>query len=221
MDNSPDIRIIVRVQLDRPFLLLTPTLDGDVLLKLALAEAEFTPPQVHRLIGSHSVEGVRNALQRLAEQGIVLQRKAGMAVLYELNRQHLAAPAVIAIAQIQNQLILRLRERFAEWSIRTPYAALFGSAVTGSMKPESDLDIFVVRPARTNPDGETWRSQLDRLTQECSQWTGNDCRVLEYSSSEVNQAIANNDLVVRDIRSKGVRLVGASGYLSRTTATAT
>jgi predicted nucleotidyltransferase len=203
------------VQLDRPFLLLTPTLDGDVLSKLALAEAEFTPPQVHRLIGTHSVEGVRNALQRLAEQGIVLQRRAGMAVLYQLNRNHLAAPAVIAIAQLHTQLVQKIRDRFAEWSIRTPYAALFGSAATGSMRPDSDLDIFVVRPARTQPHNETWRSQLDELSRNCSQWIGNDCRILEYSATELGPAISSKDAVLTDIRVKGIRLVGVAGYLSQ------
>lgn len=215
MDYSPFICIIIHVQLDRPFLLLTPTVDGDVLSKLALAEAEFTPPQVHRLIGRHSVEGVRNALQRLAEQGIVLQRRAGMAVLYQLNRNHLAAPAVIAIAQIQTQLIQRLRDRFAEWSIRTPYAALFGSAATGSMRYDSDLDIFIVRPTRTNPESNTWRLQLDALSRDCSLWTGNDCRILEYSATELGPAIFSKDAVLQDIGTKGIRLVGATNYLSQ------
>jgi Nucleotidyltransferase domain len=217
MDYSPSICRIIHMQLDRPFLLLSPTVDGDVLSKLALAEAEFTPPQVHRLIGRHSVEGVRNALQRLAEQGIVLQRRAGMAVLYQLNRNHLAAPAVIAIAQIQSQLIERLRNRLGEWSIRTPYSALFGSSATGQMRPDSDLDIFVVRPARTDPESDTWRSQLDTLSRDCSLWTGNDCRILEYSAAEVVRAISSNDAVIQDIRSKGIRLVGESNYLLRST----
>jgi predicted nucleotidyltransferase len=217
MDYSPYICKIIRVQLDRPFLLLSPTVDGDVLSKLALAEAEFTPPQVHRLIGRHSVEGVRNALQRLAEQGIVLQRRAGMAMLYQLNRSHLAAPAVIAIARIESQLIERLRDRFGKWSIRTPYSALFGSAATGQMRHDSDLDIFIVRPARTDPESDTWRSQFDQLSRDCSLWTGNDCRILEYSATEVVRAISSNDAVIQDIRSKGIRLVGASGYLFQST----
>jgi Nucleotidyltransferase domain len=205
------------MQLDRPFLLLSPTVDGDVLSKLALAEAEFTPPQIHRLIGRHSVEGVRNALQRLAEQGIVLQRRAGMAVLYQLNRSHLAAPAVIAIAQIQSQLIERLRDRLGEWSIRTPYSALFGSAATGQMTPDSDVDIFVVRPARTDPESDTWRSQLDGLSRDCSLWTGNDCRILEYSATELSDATSSNDAMLRAIRSEGIRLAGTTGYLLQPT----
>ena len=33
---------------------ITPTVDGDVLMVLARAEAAFTPPEVHRLIGARS-----------------------------------------------------------------------------------------------------------------------------------------------------------------------
>ena len=126
-------------------------------------------------------------------------------------------PLLSDCAVIRSQLIERLRDRFGEWSIRTPYSVLFGSAATGQMRPGSDLDIFVVRPARTKPESDTWRSQLDGLSRDCSLWTGNDCRILEYSATEVGRAVSSNDAVLQDIRAKGIRLVGTSDYLLQST----
>jgi predicted nucleotidyltransferase len=207
--------MIINVQIDRPFRLVTSTVDGDVLAVLALADAEFTPPHIHRLIGDHSVDGVRNALVRLTEQGIVLQRRAGMAYLYQLNHQHIAAPAISAIAGFRQTLIERIRTRLETWKVRAPYAALFGSAV-GSMTPRSDIDIFVVRPQDTDPTDDVWREQLDALSRDVSIWTGNDARVLEYGTADVEVALARGDRVLDDIRDGGLRLVGTIGYLRPT-----
>ena len=70
---------MLRMILSRPFLAVTPTIDGDVLAVLARADASFTPPQVHGLIGSHSVAGVRNALVRLTGQGVLHSEQVGRA----------------------------------------------------------------------------------------------------------------------------------------------
>lgn len=49
-------------------------------------------------------------MQRLGDQGILLRRRAGNAVLYRLNREHLAAWAIIALASQKAELIERLRD---------------------------------------------------------------------------------------------------------------
>lgn len=87
------------MQFDRPFLALTPTVDGDVLQVLSGAEASFTPGEVQRLLGRHSIAGVRLTLKRLTEQGIVLAAPAGRAVMYRLNRDHVLASAIIEMSQ--------------------------------------------------------------------------------------------------------------------------
>ena len=178
------------MELQRPFRLITPSLDGDVLAVLARADAEFTPPQVHGMVGRHSVDGVRRALIRLAEQGIVEHRRAGNAVLYQLNRAHLAAPAVITLASLRDELVSRLRAEIDAWQVRCEYAALFGSAARGEMRPDSDIDLFVVRPKRIVADDERWREQLIALSHDVAEWTGNDVRILEYSTDEVGREAA-------------------------------
>ncbi len=205
------------MELQHPFRVVTPTVDGDVLAALARADAEFTPPQVHAVLGRHSEDGVRRVLGRLAEQGIVEHRRAGQAVLYRLNRAHLAAPAVIALAHQFDTLVERLRERIEAWPVVCSYAALFGSVVRREMRPDSDVDLFVVRPNNVDADDEQWREQLDTLSHDVTNWTGNDARILEYTAAEVQQGLRARNGVLADISAEGLRLAGPSRYLQRAT----
>jgi predicted nucleotidyltransferase len=203
------------MELQSPFAIITPTVDGDALAVLARADDEFTAPQVQRLIGAHSVEGVRRALVRLSEQGIVEARRPSRTIYYRLNRAHLGAEAVVALAGLRSRLIGRLRERIAAWDPRPELAALFGSAATGTMRPDSDIDVFVVRPPGVDADHEGWRNQLELLTDDVAAWTGNDVRVLEYGADEVVAARRDGDVVLDDIATVGIALHGQLTYLRR------
>jgi predicted nucleotidyltransferase len=194
------------MQLSRPFSVVTPTLDGDALAVLAGADEEYTAPRVHQLIGSHSVEGVRRVLIRLSEQGIVLTRQAGNSVLYRLNRDHLAAGAVVTLSRLRIALIERLASTLSTWETPPIYATLFGSAVGRDMRPDSDIDVFLVRPADVDADDVGWRTQVFRLEAAATLWTGNDARVLEYAASDLVAGTA--DPVLDDVRREGIRLFG-------------
>jgi len=201
------------MELHRPFRVITPTVDGDVLAALARVESSFTPPQLHRVIGRHSEAGVRKALHRLAEQGLVHQRSAGRADLYELNRDHLAAPYVTAIALLFDEFLGRAQDHLMAWAPQCEYAALFGSAARGEMQPDSDLDILVVRPAHVDADDPAWLDQLLELERAFTAWTGNDARTLEWSAEEVRLGVLSGEPVLRDVLRDGIRLYGPSHYL--------
>jgi hypothetical protein len=199
------------MELQRPFLALTPTVDGDVLYVLARAEAAFTPPQVQRVIGRRSEAGVRRALTRLAEQGVVRADRAGQAVQYQLNREHLAADAITAIARLRETLVVRLREAVEGWALATPYAAMFGSAARGTMTPSSDIDLFVVRGRGIAADDDAWRAQVDTLETTVHRWTGNDAQVLEYGEDDSHTVAL--DPVLGEIMHDGIVLAGDRTYI--------
>lgn len=194
------------MQLHRPLSCVTPTVDGDVLAVLARASAEFTAPQVHRAIGAHSVAGVRLVLARLAEQGIVNTRPAGRATLYSLNREHLAADAVIQLANLRDRLLTRISDAASQWTIPAELVMLFGSAAGSSMRPDSDIDLLVVRPADVGASDDAWRHQLASLEDAVSRWTGNDARVLEYGVNELTGPTPRG--VIDDIVRTGIHITG-------------
>lgn len=190
-----------------PLSVVTPTLDGDVLTVLARADTEFSGREVHRALGHSSHTGVRRCLERLVGVGIVLERSAGNALLYRLNRDHLAAPQVEALATLRLQLFERLRETVAAWKIRPALGAVFGSVARGEAGADSDLDIFLLRPAGIDQDDPVWRDQVIALEEAASAWTGNDARSLEYSQSELPR-LRREEPVIAEIAADGIVLVG-------------
>ena len=202
------------MDLQRPFQTVTPTVDGDVLFVLSAAASQFTPPEIHRLAGRHSVEGVRRALQRLESQGVVTRTKVGQAFAYQLNRSHLAASHIVGLAGLRGELMRRMSELLESWHQPCEYAALFGSVATGSASVASDLDVFIVRPDDRDADEPAWRDQCDDFAQTCTAWTGNDTRLLEMSASEVSRGLQGSARrVLSDIGRQGQTLAGDDGYV--------
>lgn len=83
-----------------PLSVVTPTLDGPVLLALSATTGRLTGRQVHRLARSGSADGVRKALARLTKQGIVLAEEQSHAILYQLNRNHVAAEPILELLRV-------------------------------------------------------------------------------------------------------------------------
>lgn len=198
--------------LNSPLAVITPTVDGDVLAVLARADASFTPPQVHALIGQHSVDGVRRALNRLVEQGIVDADRVGNAVSYRLNRDHLAAPSIVELANMRTALFARISGHVQVWSRPVRLVMLFGSAATATMRTDSDIDLFVVGDD-DDVSTDAWQSQVGELERAVSRWTGNDTRVLTYGIGDLRR---RHDPVVDDIRSEGIVIAGDRSLLNRT-----
>lgn len=203
------------MQLTRPFEVVTPTVDGDVLQVLAGADARFTVGELHRLVGDHSYNGVKKASLRLVRQGIVTAELSGTVNTYSLNRHHLAAPAVLALASLRVLFLDRLQAALAEWVHPPVFAALFGSASRGDMRPDSDIDLFLVRPGSvedTSESLEDWRRDTDRIQRDATAWTGNDTRVLEMSLTEVRAGLATGDALLTEIRAEGRVLYGGDRF---------
>lgn len=198
------------MELGRPLSTVTPTLDGDILAILATVDSSFTAGQLHRMSARHSVEGIRKALKRLVEQGIVLSDKVGQTFDYRLNRDHLAAEHIIGLARIKETLLARIEERLDSWDVPPVYAAVFGSAATDSMTVKSDLDLLLVRPDKAN-DGE-WAEQVDTLAAEVTRWTGNDVRPLEFTLDEVASR-GRDEPVLRDVLDRGLTVAGTHAWL--------
>ena len=200
----------------RPLLIVTPTLDGDVLAALARGEVELSGRELARHVGHGSTEGIRRAADRLVGQGTVLRRAAGGAHLYRLNRDHLAAPYIERLANLRGELIDRLRSALAGWSEPPRLAMLFGSVARGEASAGSDLDLLIVRPRAIDADDEVWRTQLVELERSVTAWTGNDTRVVEYGEDELTGL--SEEPLFANVLEDGIELVGTRRALKRSLA---
>jgi predicted nucleotidyltransferase len=187
---------------------VVPTLDGPVLIALARLTGPVTGRQLHRLIEVGSEAGVRNVLTRLAHQGIVRASPAGSAVLYAVNREHVAWPAVQALAGLRGELLSRLRSALGAWDPRPRTAALFGSVARGDGDADSDIDLLLIRQRRTHVEDEAWQAQVARLREDVTAWTGNTCQVYDIGSDDLQRHIAARDPLVTAWRTDAITVCG-------------
>jgi predicted nucleotidyltransferase len=187
---------------------VVPSLDGAVLVNLAKLSTPVTGRRVHQLTGVGSEAGVRNVLTRLVHQGIVLSSPAGNAWLYVANREHVAWPAVTALAALRGELLSRLQSELATWTLPATCAAMFGSAARGDGDAHSDIDILLVHITHAGEDLDTWHAQVDRLRERTKRWTGNTCQAYDVDEDELRRLIVTSDPILAEWRRDAIPLAG-------------
>ena len=147
LQNYPQERL-TGVDLGRPLTAVSPTLDA-MSGRTGWRRSRVHRRQVHQVAGRHSEKGVRNCLHRLVGQGILLNaRPASKADLYSLNRRHLLCCAVHRGAgrTAPRSSGARIRAELAGWNRPPSSWRCSARAATGRMRPDSDIDLLVVRP---------------------------------------------------------------------------
>lgn len=187
---------------------VVPSLDADVLTVLAGTTRPLTGRDIGRLVRRGSPAGVQKVLNRLAEHGLVSVRDAGTARLYALNRDHVAAPAVLAMAGLRTALFDRIRTQVGSWRVSPVSALVFGSTARGDGDVESDVDVFLVRPDDVDADDPGWRAQVSDLSAAITSWTGNRASMIEVSVPEAQAIHDRNDPVASELVRDAVPVAG-------------
>lgn len=78
---------------------------------------------------------------------------------------------------------------------------------------EVGIDVLVIRPAAVDEDDPAWREQIGALETSVTGWTGNDTRVLEFSSDDIAVDEPDLDEAERD----GIDLDGSLRQLRQQT----
>lgn len=184
--------------------------DGRVLAVLAGTTRPLSGREVARL-SDGSQNTVRRALQRLAEHGLVTMQEAGSgaALLYTLNRDHLAAHAILTLLALRSRLRDHLTNEFEGWPLPPLHASLFGSAARGDGDTQSDIDLFIVRPSHLDAEDAYWRAQLDRLPDRVLAWTGNHAGIAEVSEGDLARLRRDRPPVVEELTRDAIHLTGS------------
>lgn len=196
------------MDLSRPHRLLARPLDGAVVSVLSATTRPLTGREVARLAPEGSQPGIAKALGRLADSGLVDREEAGNALLYQLNRDHLAAPAAAMLADLRNALVGRLRDELADWAIRPVHGSIFGSAARGDGNEGSDIDLLVVRPAAVAANDSRWSAQLDGLADSVRRWTGNAASISEIGEQDIPRLARERPPVVDAVADDAITLTG-------------
>lgn len=195
------------MDLARPYTALGSDLTNEVLVTLARTTRPLSGREVARITG-RSDKRVREILHELAAHGLANVQEAPPALLYTLNRDHVAAPVVEQLANLRRELERRVREAVEGWEVRPIHASVFGSAARGDGDTESDIDLFIVRPDQVAEDDPRWRHQLETLAADVRRWSGNRAGISEVSQRELGRLRREQPPIVADLRSDAVTLVG-------------
>ncbi len=201
-----------------PISSVIPTAHGAVLAVLARTDQQLSGRGVAALTnGRFGQWRVNEVLGQLAEAGVVLREHRPPAYLYRLNRDHVAAPGIEALAGQRELLLSRIRSEVAAWEVLGDAVWLFGSAARGDGDTASDVDLLVVRRVSVDADDLSWLRQLDNLSDHVRLWSGNGCEVLELSRAELSAMVSRGERLLEELRSDAVVLGGASprGLLRR------
>jgi hypothetical protein len=195
------------MDLSRPYSLVSSSADMDALAVLARTSSPLSGREIARRSG-RSQEWTRTVMARLVELGIAEREAGGSALLYELNRDHLAVPAIEQLVELRALLVDRLRAELAGWALQPTAAVLFGSAARGDGGPDSDIDLFVVRSEGVDEDDPVWRAQIDGLAEGVRAWTGNSAGIAELGAGELEDLVDRAPPVLDSIRAEGIDLAG-------------
>ena len=195
------------MDVSRPYGVISHPLDGAVLHVLTGTTRGMSGRRVAELTGN-AQEGVRKALRRLVDTGLVEQQEAGNAILYSFNRRHLAAPAVEELTDLRRALLTRLSDAFKAWKPAPLHASVFGSTARGDGDSSSDIDLFVVRPGSVEADDRRWREQIERLPGDLHVWTGNHANIVEVPESALVDLRRRRPAVVDSLEADALTLAG-------------
>jgi predicted nucleotidyltransferase len=157
------------------------------------------------------VRRVNDVLGELATTGIVTRDSAPPAYLYRLNREHVAAEGIIALANMWAALLERMRTAIDDWGVQPVAVWLFGSAARGEAGVDSDLDVLLVPPVdlkERRDQQELWQAQTQAFAARVQAWSGNGCELLELDGTELAAAVERDERLVRDLRDHAVVLTG-------------
>jgi predicted nucleotidyltransferase len=186
-----------------PVLDVAPPVRGALLQALARLEQPVTRRQLAAAAGV-APGNAGAVIGELIQAGLVSETIAGRSSMVVLNRSHLAAGPVLALAGLRGELIQRLRERLSAW--RDLHGAwIFGSVARGDADNDSDVDLLIVADDLRSPD---LHERLSRLQADVRSWTGNDLQLVEHSQTSWRKLVRAKNPLDEQIRLDGIALAG-------------
>lgn len=193
------------MDLSSPLRSLIPTLDSAVLEVLAGTESRLSLAQVSKLAPQGSRAGLALAVERLVEQGLVTATPANRGSMYQLNRQHVLAEAVLSAAMARPTILARLREHVALMNPVPAHVSVFGSFARREAAVDSDIDVLFVLPKEAD-DG--WYEQVSDLSKSVYAWTGNRMEYVVLSLEGLAGVVQREESIVDSWLSDSVTVYG-------------
>ncbi len=161
---------------------------------------ESTGREVARLSGSSAPQAI-GALKDLERAGIAHMHRAGRAVLWRLEAEHVLVPVVREVFRKEDSLREDLLEtlRTGLLSPKILRAVVYGSVTKGQESSRSDIDLLI--EVDRDRDKERIQPDLEKLESKVFQRYGNPLSTLTYTRDEVRTP--RNQTLLRNIQTEG------------------
>jgi predicted nucleotidyltransferase len=194
-----------------------PGLEGVVLHRLYLVTTPQTAAEVHRRAGAGSLNGVRYALDRLADQGIVTTVRVGRSLGYRLNTDHVVYGAVVAAFEaldpwgvlserLERLAAQRFPGRMGEGTSVT--LAIYGSVARGEAGAHSDVDVLLVLPDAGADTARAADDLTDDLHRWVPRWTGNDAHVFRITATALADGARHDEPIAASWARDAITVAG-------------
>ena len=193
------------MDLGRPHRIITSEADLDILRLLAGSRSPMTGRQVARLAGRSQTTALRT-LNRLTDAGVLDVSEAGRALMFSLNREHLAMPALETLLRMRARLIEALAHEASALEPAPLSASLFGSAARGDGDTDSDIDLLLVRRADDPRSG--WAEQLSGLAERVHRMTGNRLSIHELEEGDLERLHVERAPILDELERDAVDVAG-------------
>ncbi|OII14311.1 nucleotidyltransferase domain-containing protein [Curtobacterium sp. MCBA15_008] len=190
------------MQLVTPLATLLGPTQADALRVLARTDAGMTGRQVARVAGAAQHTGIKRALDKLEQAGLVRVDRGLQHSAYRVNREHLLWPAVELGLGAGDELERRIGDFVESVDAGVLSVSVFGSVARGTATPTSDLDLLVVFDAVVDTD------VVVRLGDLVRRWTGNDCQVFDVTRADLRRFVAEGDPLVGSWRDEARTVFG-------------
>jgi DNA-binding transcriptional ArsR family regulator len=199
------------VDLGSPLSDVVPGARGQVLVTLAELQEPVTVRALARA-ASVAPQTALSIVNDLAGAGLVRTQRAGQAQLVSLNRAHVLAEPLIALARTRERLTEVLSAELAGWA-GLAGAWLFGPAARPGGDRGSVIDLLLV--ASTSTELPAWGEATGRLVTQVQSWTGNRVGLVEHSRGSFALLLRGASPLVATIRAEGIPLTPGCQNLLR------
>lgn len=180
-----------------------PSRTAAVLRVLGGVRGSLSIREIARLAGVSSTR-TAEVIGHLVEHGVVERQERAGAHLCQLNRDHLAAGALLDLAELRGRLLDALRTELESWQLAPLHASLFGSAARGDGHLHSDIDILLIEPGGV--DHDSWDTQLLASGERIERRTGNHVSWISLPHTQLH--VAADEPILADWQTDGIHLAG-------------
>jgi DNA-binding transcriptional ArsR family regulator len=190
-----------------PIEAVIPGARGRILAVLVHTTAEVNLRTLARLAGVSLAQASR-VVPALVELGLVERREVGSASQFRLVRDHIAARAIVELADARETLLAEMGWIAAELPVPPVSVVAFGSFARGEAWHGSDLDVVFVRPDGVEEDDDLWADSVESWRRDVRALSGNPVEVLEVAMDDLPPRLNGAQPLWQAIRSEGVVVHG-------------